>query len=81
MIRTDSEAIFQSEAMNAYCKKENLKLQHSTPYTKEQSAVERDMQTVNQGVALLMASQPWLRKDKWDLALFHYIDVVWSTVA
>ena len=72
-IRTDSEAIFQSDAMNAYCKKENLKLQHSTPYVKEQSAVERDMQTVNQGVALLMASQPWLRKDKWDLALFHYI--------
>ena len=82
IIRTDSEAIFQSATMQAYCEKENFQLEHSIPFSKEQSAVERDMQTVNQGIALLLASQPWLRKDKWDYAMFHYVNLrnrTWNT--
>jgi hypothetical protein len=58
--------------MKDYCASKKLLLQQSIPYVKQQSLVERDMQTIVQGVGLLMASQPWLRKDKWDMALYHY---------
>jgi Reverse transcriptase (RNA-dependent DNA polymerase) len=72
IIRTDSELVLNCSAMKDYCVSKKLLLQQSIPYVKQQSLVERDMQTIVQGVGLLMASQPWLRKDKWDMALYHY---------
>ena len=53
----------------------NIRHEASIPYQHYQNAVERDVQTIVNGTATLLLAQSWLRKDNWDLAMFHYVDV------
>jgi hypothetical protein len=61
---------FRSWLLHTY----GARVENSVPYAHWQNAVERDVQTVLNGVSTLLHAQRWLRADAWDLALFHYID-------
>ena len=76
-VRTDFEIVLRSQEVREYCEQPEIaiRLQYSVPYKHCQNAVERDVQTCVRGAALMLAAQPWLRKDCWHLALLHYVDV------
>jgi len=76
-VRTDYEVVLQSRTVRDFCElpENSIRLQHSVPYKHCQNAVERDVQTVVRGASLMLASQSWLRKDCWHLALHHYVDL------
>ena len=77
IVRSDYEQVFQSEEFQEYLKLPEINIRHeaSIPYQHYQNAVERDVQTIVNGTATLLLAQSWLRKDCWDLAMFHYVDV------
>jgi hypothetical protein len=74
-IRTDYEMVLRSQTVLDYCADNSIRMQYSIPYKHCQNAVERDVQTIVRGTSLLLAAQPWLRKDSWHLALAHFVDI------
>ena len=61
ILRTDNEQVNMSNAVEEFLSKpeNNIKLQSSKPYQHWQNALERDVQTLENGVSTLLASQPW----------------------
>ena len=62
-----------SVSVQAFLDSNQMIPEYSAPYCHWQNSVERDVQTVTRGVSTMLHSQPWLRADCWDLALFHYV--------
>lgn len=76
LVRTDCAAVLTSDALKDWLfKTYTVRTEHSAPYSQWQNAVERDVQTICAGTSALLHSQDFLKADKWDLALFHFIDV------
>ena len=76
-LRCDYERIGRSKVLTEMLIK--LKLgttQHSAPHRQFQNSVERSMQIVTKGISALMHQQIFLRKDFWDEALHHYINLL-----
>jgi hypothetical protein len=62
IVRTDFENTIKSDEVKAFIDRAdiNIRLQNSIPYAHWQNAVERDVQTIINGAATLLHSQPWL---------------------
>lgn len=73
VLRTDQGKELMSSAVQAFLDEKQILPEYSAPYCHWQNSVERDVQTVIRGVSTMLHSQPWLRADCWDLALFHYV--------
>ena len=73
ILRTDDDVVEINAQVDAFLVEARMTRQTSAPYRQFQNAVEREVQTLVKGVTTLLHSQPWLRADQWDLALFHYV--------
>ena len=73
VLRTDQGKELMSSEVQAFLDGNQMIPEYSAPYCHWQNSVERDVQTVTRGVSAMLHSQPWLRADCWDLALFHYV--------
>ena len=75
VIRTDSEEVFKSAAVDKCFREIGVRHEVSIPYQHWEVSVERSIQTVSRGVSTLLHSQPWLSANAWDSALYHYVDI------
>jgi hypothetical protein len=74
-LQTDAEAVVMSKELTDWCLENGIHTRQSIPYEHWQNFVERDIQSFNKGVAVLMNDQEYLAAKYWPFAAFHWVDV------
>jgi hypothetical protein len=74
ILRTDGGKEEVAANVEAFLVAKQMTREMSAPYSQYQNSVERDVQTVCKGVSAMLHNQMWLRADRWDLALLHFVD-------
>jgi hypothetical protein len=71
ILRSDNDSVIDGQATQAVMAHNGLRSEHSAPYRHFQNGAERDVQTLEKKVAVLLHSQPLLEATHWNLALYH----------
>jgi hypothetical protein len=74
ILRTDGGKEVISTTVEDYLISKLMTRETSAPYAQYQNSVERDVQTICKGVSAMLHNQIWIRADRWDLALQHFVD-------
>ena len=74
VLRTDGGKEELACNVEAFLVSKQMTRETSAPYSQYQNSVERDVQTVCKGVSAMLHNQLWIRADRWDLALRHFVD-------